>query len=58
LAAIDDKYNNIRFDDSLPSLLGHLVNDALFSDWLKTSSIDHQKRTLTDSPLTIVTVSS
>jgi hypothetical protein len=34
------------------------VNDALFRDWLKTSGIDHQKRTLTDSAFTVVAVSS
>jgi hypothetical protein len=58
LATINDKYNDICLDDSLTSLLGHLVNDALFRDWLKTSGIDHQKRTLTDSPFTVVTVPS
>jgi hypothetical protein len=56
LPAIHDENHDIRFSDSLPRLLGHFMQDAIFSDGFETTRIDDEKRPLTHAAFTIVAV--
>lgn len=56
LTTIDNENDDIGLDHCLLGLLGHLVHDAFFGDRLKTTGIDHQKRTFADPAFAVVTV--